>query len=123
MREPQLDQMQAHQPSYLAHLSSAQNGCELCKYFWAALGNDTYRPHEVSTTKRGICVRYPGRALSLNAWGTSDGMLDGIRIVTTGEVPDTTESEDERDIFDPTLPPDGQGALSGYLDLFVEEGA
>jgi hypothetical protein len=44
-------------------------------------------------------------------------------ITTTGEIPDVESGkEDSGNLFDPTMHPDHQFALSGVLDLFAYPG-
>lgn len=113
--------MQTHQPTLLALAQSAKNGCQLCLYLWDSLGNRE-GDGEMISAKALVTIDYPGRELGVNAWTPMEGHLDNLHIITTGDVPDTTESEDERGIADPTMPPDGQIAMSGYLDIFADPG-
>lgn len=127
MRGPLLDQMQAHQPSYLALQQSMEKGCQLCRFFWLALEQGT----GVSGRKdinRAMLVhvseRYPGRQISLVAWGGSGGtsQLDHINIITTGEIPPVSDNEDDDAPLDPTMHPEHQEALSRVVDLYAFPG-
>lgn len=125
MRGPDIDRVQPHHPTYLSLLQSAERGCRLCEFIWRALAReaayDGTSPREVLAH---ISERYPGRQISLDAWGAGpDGLIDRIRITTTGEVPDIESDEDEdNSSADPTLHPDFQLALSGSLDVYIYEG-
>lgn len=130
MRGPNRDRMQPHQPSYLALKNSASSGCQLCGFIWKALGLcKVVEPVEKKIFEGHIALnhvseRYPGRQISLVAWGQDvDGLLDRILITTTGEIPDV-ESDDEfaSDSADPTMHPDHQISLSGGLDIFAYPG-
>ncbi|KAH6622270.1 heterokaryon incompatibility protein-domain-containing protein [Boeremia exigua] len=120
MRGPNLDQMQPHQPSYLALKRSADAGCQLCGFFWSALEQGSGKDRQRSFLRAAlaqVCEQYPGRQLSLAAWGGSQASLDRIYIVTTGEVP---EVDDETAPSDPTMHPDHQHAAYGVVDLYAE---
>ncbi|EKD17979.1 het domain containing protein [Drepanopeziza brunnea f. sp. 'multigermtubi' MB_m1] len=110
MRGPDLDRMQVHQPSYLALRNAASAGCQL--FF------------EGRSTLERVSEQYPGRQISLVAWGReSDGWLDRILVTTTGEIPDgDSDQEESGAISDPTMHPDYQLALSGVLNIFAYPG-
>jgi len=130
MRGPNLDRMQLHQPSYLTLEKSASSGCQLCAFIWRALercqvaeplsGGD----FEGRLALSHVSEQYPGRQISLVAWGKGiDGWLDQIMITTTGEIPDVdSDQEGASSPTDPTMHPDHQIALSGVLDLFAHPG-
>ena len=124
MRGPNLDRMQPHQPSYLALKQSADAGCQLCGFFWAALeqgtGNDRKRGiHRAALAQ--VCERYPGRQISLVAWGGAAATLDRIYIITTGDIPEQ-EDDSEEAPADPTMHPDHQLGLDGVVDLYADAG-
>ena len=122
MRGPGQDQMQPHQPTYLALKKSAEAGCELCSFFWVALGQGTGKRRIQGTNRAAIshvCERYPGRQISLVAWGGSSSTLDRIHIITTGDIP---EEDNDGAPADPTMHPDHQLALDGVVDLYADQG-
>ena len=131
MRGPQLDQMQPHQPSYLALRQSAQAGCQLCHVFWLALEQHRGLHGEKGVGRAALAhvsEQYPGRQISLVAWGASGGPLnlDHINIITTGEIPsisDNDESDGDYWPEDPTMHPEHQDALNGVVDLYAYPGA
>ncbi|CAM1503124.1 Fc.00g079000.m01.CDS01 [Cosmosporella sp. VM-42] len=118
MRGPNRDRMQKHHPSYLALKESVAKGCQLCEFIWVALGQSrAWDGHSGSSVLEHVSEQYPGREISLTAWGQGDdGWLDRILISTTGEVPDVDSDAEE---LDPTLHPDHQYALEGLIDIFA----
>jgi hypothetical protein len=130
MRGPNRDRMQPHQPSYLALKKSAFGGCQLCAFIWRALercegiDQDSGEVFSGRLVLNHVSEQYPGRQISLVAWGkAADGWLDRILITTTGEAPDVeSDQEGASDPTDPTMHPDHQLALSGVLDLFAHSG-
>ncbi|KAJ5043137.1 uncharacterized protein L3040_004520 [Drepanopeziza brunnea f. sp. 'multigermtubi'] len=126
MRGPDLDRMQVHQPSYLALRNAASAGCQLCAFIWRALeccqvDDGLGTVFEGRSTLERVSEQYPGRQISLVAWGReSDGWLDRILVTTTGEIPDgDSDQEESGAISDPTMHPDYQLALSGVLNIFA----
>jgi len=126
---PNHDRMQAHQPSYLALKKSASDGCQLCAFIWRALGRSRDpvpvdgKVTEVRSLLEHVSEKYPGRQISLVAWGRGSHLerwVDRIWITTTGEIPDV--ESDEEDLADPTMHPDYQFALSNGLDIFAYPG-
>lgn len=70
-----------------------------------------------------VSDQYPGRQISLIAWGNADGWLDRILVTTTGDIPDLdSDEEGAGSTTDPTMHPDHQVALSGVLYLFTYPG-
>ena len=125
MRGSNLDRMQCHQPSYLALKRSAEAGCRLCTFFWAALEQGSgHESHLNLAAMAHVSERYPGRQISLVAWGGPARTLDRIHIVTTGNIPtpSASDEEDENAILDPTMHPDHQIALDGVVDLYADPG-
>jgi hypothetical protein len=132
MRGPNLDCMQPHQPSLLALKESATDGCQLCGFILKALANsrqfDSFTIGDRSLAGHmaldSVSEQYPGRQISLVAWGAGDkGWLDRIRIITTGEIPEVEEVQgSESPGCDPTMHPNYQLALSGSIDLFAFPG-
>ena len=128
MRGPNLDRMQCHQPSYLALKRSVEAGCRLCSFFWTALehGIETEQDRTRAALSH-VSERYPGRQISLVAWGGPEDSLDHIHIITTGDIPSLSsssgaEDENENPIVDPTMHPDHQIALDGVVDLYSYPG-
>ena len=122
MRGPKLDQIQPHQPSYLALKKSAEAGCQLCGFFWDALEQGTGDNRKRGLNRAAVshvCERYPGRQISLVAWGGHGATLDRIHIITTGDIP---ENDDDNAPADPTVHPDHQLALEGVVDLYADPG-
>jgi hypothetical protein len=118
--------MQPHQPSYLALKISASDGCQLCSFIWKALARDQYttlagQVVDGAAVLEHVSEQYPGRQISLVAWGNdADGWLDRIRVITTGEIPDVeSDEEGANNISDPLMHPDFELSLSGVLDLFA----
>jgi len=125
MRGPGRDQIQPHQPTYLALKRSAGAGCELCKFFWVALEQGTDKERLKGTNRAAlshVCERYPGRQISLVAWGGSNDTLDRIHIITTGDIPEVEDDDEDDAPADPTMHPDYQFALDGVVDLYAEHG-
>jgi hypothetical protein len=128
MRGPNLDRMQCHQPNYLALKRSAEAGCRLCGFFWTALEQGVGKgPYHNRVALSHVSERYPGRQISLVAWGGADRSLDRIHVITTGEIPSLPKSseagdEDENATADPTMHPDHQIALDGVVDLYAYPG-
>ncbi|KAK5125024.1 hypothetical protein LTR85_001215 [Meristemomyces frigidus] len=122
MRGPDLDRMQTHQPSYWALKTSAANGCQLCGFFWQSFAYDSKQDYQ--DDKRAAMAstseRYPGRQISLVAWGGASAELDRIHVITTGDIPSPTASEDGRGLVDPTMHPDHAFGLNGVVDLYAE---
>jgi hypothetical protein len=119
MRGPGLDQMQPHQPSYLALKLSAESGCRLCNFFCTALSKQNGDESAAALTQ--VSAEYPGREISLVAWGGTERNFDRIHVITTGEIPETDDSSDD-ELADPTMHPDHQIALSGKVDIYTYEG-
>lgn len=119
MRGPNMDQMQRHQPTYLALKISAEGGCQLCRFFYMALeqGSD-WGDTSSRDALSHVCEQYPGREISLVAWGGGSTSLDRIYIITTGEVMDN----DDDAYTDPSMHPDHQLALDGSVDLYAYPG-
>ena len=127
MRGPHLDQMLPHQPSYLALRRSAENGCQLCHFFWLALEQGTGHSGQNGVNRMALAhvsERYPGRQISLVSWGGSGNAsnLDYINIITTGEIPSVSDSEDDDAPADPTMYPEHQVALSGVVSRYAYQG-
>ena len=120
MRGPDLDQMQPHQPSYHALKRSAEAGCQLCKYICIALCNGN--GDESTAAFAQVCERYPGREISLVAWGGAERNFDRIHVITTGEPDDGEEVEGEDAVDDPSMHPDHQIALGGVLEIYTHPG-
>lgn len=118
--------MQTHQPSYFALKKSVAEGCKLCGFIWAALGQSTtYEGDRGTEALALVSERYPGREISLLAWPTvaPANFLDRVLIVTSGEVPDAdTDDGTDDGPADPSMHPDHQFALSGVLDIFAYPG-
>ena len=116
--------MQRHQPSYLALRNSRWDGCRLCSFIWRALEQDVAKGdgHMGMDLLGHVSDKYPGRAISLAAWGggVPDSHLDTVRIVTTGTIPkNMVRIRDPDEPADPTMHPDHQRLLSGVLDIFT----
>lgn len=130
MRGPNADQMQPHQPSYLALKTSSEAGCHLCQFLWMALriGNSPLSTGDESVGAAALAhvsERYPGREISLVAWGGTGDNLDRIHVITTGKLPyqdDDSGDESHWVCDDPTMHPDHQIALDGVLELFAYPG-
>ncbi|KAH7092099.1 heterokaryon incompatibility protein-domain-containing protein [Paraphoma chrysanthemicola] len=123
MRGPNCDQMMPHQPSYLALKNSAKDGCRLCRFFWMALELGTGEKRKSGLPRKAIAhvsERYPGRQISLVAWGGPNNSLDRFYITTTGDIPDFDDDDDDA-LTDPTMHPDHQLALDGVVDLYAHE--
>lgn len=121
MRGPDLDQMQPHQPSYLALKLSAETGCRLCQFLIVALatGSSDDDAAESAAAWKQVSPKYPGREISLQAWGGIGRQFDRIFVITTGDIP---AGDDSDGADDPTVHPDHQLALSGKVDIFAYEG-
>jgi hypothetical protein len=118
MRGPAMDQMQPHQPSYLALKLSAEAGCQLCKFICTALSNGD--GNDSAATFAQVCERYPCREISLVAWGGAGSNFDRIHTITTGDIPDVNDDGNEG--CDPTMHPDHQLALDGVLEIYTYPG-
>ncbi|KAF2248862.1 HET-domain-containing protein [Trematosphaeria pertusa] len=121
-RGPNLDQIQTHQPSYLALKKSAETGCQLCGFFWEALEQGIGANRKRGLNRAAVSFvseRYPGRQISLVAWGGHGTSLDRIHIITTGDI---AEDDDENAPSDPSMHPDHQVALDGVVDLYAYPG-
>ena len=84
-------------------------------------------PHQNGVALSHVSERYPGRQISLVAWGGAHRGLDRIHVITTGEIPSDSNSseagdEDENATLDPTMHPDHQVALDGVVDLYAYPG-
>ncbi|KAH7068151.1 heterokaryon incompatibility protein-domain-containing protein [Paraphoma chrysanthemicola] len=124
MRGPNCDQMMPHQPSYLALNKSAKDGCRLCGFFWMALELGIAKYRKLGLPREAIAhvsERYPGRQISLVAWGGPKDSLDRIHIITTGDIPDLDDDDDDEALADPTMHPNHQLALDGVVDLYAHE--
>jgi hypothetical protein len=122
MRGPQLDRMQPHQPSYLALKLSAEAGCRLCSFFGTALSKgDEHNGDESAAAWASVSSEYPGREISLVGWGGVGHQFDRIYIITTGEIPEPGDS-DEDDISDRTMHPEHQIALQGTVQIYAHKG-
>lgn len=86
MRGPNQDRMQPHQPTYWALKTSAANGCQLCAFFWDSLAYDFEDGYEqeARAAMAATSERYPGREISLAAWGGAWAGLDRINIACIG---------------------------------------
>ena len=127
MRGHHLDQMLPHQPSYLALRRSAGNGCQLCHFFWLALEQGTGHTGKAGVNRNALAhvsERFPGRQISFVAWGGSGDAsnLDHINVITSGEIPSVSDSEDDDAATDPTMHPEHRIALSGVVDLYAFPG-
>jgi hypothetical protein len=60
-----MDQMQPHQPSYLALKLSAQSGCKLCRFVCTALSDGN--GDESAAAFAQVCERYSDRKISFVA--------------------------------------------------------
>lgn len=126
MRGPNRDQILRYQPSCLALKRSAENGCQLCSFFWIALEQGwTSEAGDNHAALSCLSERYPGRELSLFAWGGPEATLDCIWIATAGSLPSSPSSvvSDEDAPSDPTMHPDHQTALSWLVDLYAYPGS
>ncbi|KAF2029949.1 HET-domain-containing protein [Setomelanomma holmii] len=122
MRGPDHDRMMPHQPTYLALKQSAEADCQLCGFLWTALELGTEKNRTQGLARAAIAhisERYPGRQISLVAWGGPQDALDRIHVITTGDIP---ESDDDDAPADPTMHPDHQWGLDGVVDLYAKEG-
>ncbi|KAK3377496.1 heterokaryon incompatibility protein-domain-containing protein [Podospora didyma] len=125
MRGPNCDRMQPHQPSYWALKQSVKQGCRLCGFIWTALGQSKSSSDGEPGTLvlEHVSERYPGREISLVGWGGGcpDSYLDRLQVITSGEIPDISDSEESVDGHgDPTMHPAHGFALSGVLDIFAD---
>lgn len=122
IRGPDLDRMQPHQPSYLALKLSAESGCRLCSFFCKALSKgDEHNGNESAAAWRSVSSKYPGRQVSLVGWGGIESQFDRMYIVTTGEIPES-EDDENQDASDPTMHPDHQITLQGTVEIYAHEG-
>ena len=127
MRGPHLDQMLPHQPSYLALRRSAENGCQLCHFFWLALEQGSGHSGKDGVNRTALAhvsERFPGRQISLVAWGGSGNAsnLEHINIITTGEIPFLSDSENDDAPADSTMHSEHQIALSEMVSLYAYQG-
>ena len=122
MRGPDLDRMQPHQPSYLALKLSAEAGCQLCSFFCVALiKGGEHNGDESAAAWASVSSEYPGREIALVGWGGFGSQFDRIYIITTGEIPEFGDSDDE-DVSDRTMHPEHQIALQGTVQIYAHEG-
>ncbi|KAF2855128.1 HET-domain-containing protein [Plenodomus tracheiphilus IPT5] len=106
--------MQPHQPSYYALKLSAENGCRLCNFFCIALRDGDGQNSAAAWSQ--VSAQYPGRQISLVAWGGVEKNFDRIHIATTGDIPSSDE-ESDAELDDPTMHPDHQrGDLNGRIN-------
>jgi hypothetical protein len=121
MRGPNLDRMQPHQPSYLALKLSAEAGCCLCNFFCVALSiGGEHNGDESAAAWASVSPKYPGREISLVGWGGFGSQFDRIYIITTGEIPEPEDSDDD-DVSDQTMHPQHQIALQGTVQIYAHE--
>jgi hypothetical protein len=119
MRGPNLDLMQPHQASYHALKRSAEAGCRLCKFICIALCNGN--GDESAAAFAQVCERYPGREISLVAWGGAGSNFDRVHVITTGDIPDEEEMGGDA-VDDPSMHPEHQIALGGVLEIYTHPG-
>jgi hypothetical protein len=91
MSGPDMDRMYPHQPSFWTLKLSGEEGCQLCSYIWESLYYGSSEPKGLGSEKQAawssVCERYPGRQISLCAWGGASSALDRIQVITTGDIP------------------------------------
>ncbi|KAK5995934.1 hypothetical protein PT974_04353 [Cladobotryum mycophilum] len=99
-------------------------GCQLCGFIWTALGQSEC-PVDGELGSEGlryVSEKYPGREISLAAWGGEcpASFIDRVLIATSGEISETyADGELVDGPEDPSMHPDHQTALSGVLDIFA----